>query len=90
MNRTTRFPRRRGLIAVAAFVASLWIASGASHAEEGYRLPPQPWVDIIDAAIDHLEAHVRPMPDDENKTDDWYAWANDRANAIASTFTEEG
>ena len=49
-----------------------------------------PWLDIIDAAIDYLEAHVRPMPADENKTDDWFAWAHDRAAAIASAFTEEG
>ena len=52
--------------------------------------PDSPWIDIIDTAIDYLEEHVRKMPDAEAKTDDWYAWANDRADAIASTFTEEG
>ena len=52
--------------------------------------PDSPWIDIIDTAIDYLEEHVRKMPDDEDKTDDWYAWANDRADDIASTFTEEG
>lgn len=52
--------------------------------------PDSPWIDIIDTAIGYLEEHVRKMPNDENRTDDWYAWANDRADAIASAFTEEG
>ena len=48
------------------------------------------WVDIIDAAIDYLEEHVRSMPDDEDKTDDWYVWAKGESFRLATQFDEGG
>lgn len=39
-------------------------------------------IDLVDCAIDHYEAYVRPMPTDEDYTADWYDCANAYAERV--------
>jgi hypothetical protein len=42
------------------------------------------YADITDAALDYLDECVRACP--EGDTDQWFAWANDKAEILAAQF----
>ena len=44
-------------------------------------------IDLVDCAIEHYEAHVRPMPGLSDPVADWYDCANAYADrVVAETF----